>query len=407
MSGTRNILLAGMVFSIPLELRSSLVVAHSGSLDPYRHWVLLLIPLDILWAMFTLLSIPVLMRAWKDREITWGMWSTALVAVFMTLAFAVNPSALGLSLTLHMAAAFAVISVIVRFDRPMFRRAVAAPLLATATIQAVLALSEVFLFPGSGIESGPWFTGGGTLYHPYVLSGILLVSVAIAGAVVPQGRFRFIWLTGIAVSAAAIPAGFSRSAALALIIMILAYIWGLVRHRDRYVAPALATIIPTIGVGLVLWRGWLAVLFKNVRPGGLDNISSGRMALIRQSIGLVQDYPLTGVGPGRYLDILAVQHPGSMGSQGFSIVHTVPLAMAAEAGIMLGIGYLAFLAAVGIRAVRTSPAAVVVYGSLITFIIFDKFTYSNTNGILLAAVWLAALDLLARPEFGGDPESVE
>jgi hypothetical protein len=78
--------------------------------------------------------------------------------------------------------------------------------------------------------------------------------------------------------------------------------------------------------------------------------------------------------------------------------------MAAEAGIALGIVYLAFLVALGWRTLRTSPAALAVFGSLITFVTFDKFTYSNANGIMLAAVWLSTLDLLAKPGFGADPE---
>jgi len=397
MKTARRAILAVMIFAIPLEHALLLADVQPEVLDPYRRWALLLIPLDLLWIGFVVLAAPMVWRAWTSRKPSWGVVATTVTFVAMAIAYVVNPSVLGLTLIARAAGSIAVVAVVVQFNRAEFRTFVAAPLLATASLQSVLALGQVLVRPVGGIERGPWTSGQGTLYHPYILAGILLVALAVSIAVIERDRWRPLWLVGVGITTVGISTTFSRAAALSLAFIVTAYIWGSIRNRDRYLGPLLASVIPGAISGVYLWRGWSSALGRTVGSGGLDRASSGRLTLMRQSLTMIADSPVVGVGPGGYLPVLADARPDLLGSHALAVVHSVPMALGAEAGIAIGFLYLVFLAVLGVRALRTSPAAAAVFVSLIVFIIFDKFTYSNANMILLAAVWLASLDFLARP----------
>jgi len=390
-------ILAAIVFVIPFERALILADVQPEVLDPYRRWALLMIPLDILWLAFVVLAAPVVWREWTSRKPSWGVIATTVVFIAMAVAYVFHPNPLGLTLVGRAAGSIAVVAVIVRFDRSEFRAFVAAPLLATAVLQSLLALVQVTLHPVGGIERGPWISSQGTLYHPYVLAGILLAAITISVAVIERDRWRPLWLIGIGITAAGIPTTFSRAAGLAMVLILSAYVWGLARNRKRYTAPLLTAAVPSAFTSMYLWEGWVAAAARGFGPGGFDAASSGRLAMMRQSLSIARHAPVTGIGPGRYLETLAEARPDLVGTHALAIVHNVPLALGAEAGFAIGVAYLVFLVGLGIRAFWTSPAASAVFGSLIVFILLDKFTYSNANMILLAAVWLASLDILARP----------
>ena len=405
MDTARRTILAMMLLAIPLRYAFIIAEVQPAVGDPYGRLALLLIPLDELWIMFTLLAVPVVWRAWKRRPLSWGLVATTAIFVAMVVAYGANPDPLGLTLVARAGGSIAVIAVITTFSRRTFRLFVAAPLLTTATVQSIYALWQVAVEPAGYVQRGPWVASQGTLYHPYVLAGLLLLAVAVSIAVFERGRWRYVWMFGIAMSSAAIMTTFSRAGGIAIAIMLGAYVWGFVRSRDRYFGPLLNTSIPIATTGALLWEGWLSAFQKGVQAGDLDSVSSGRLTMMLDSLRIAGSAPITGVGPGRYIQVLAQNRPELVGSNALSIVHSVPFALGSEAGILIGVAYLFYMIGLGVRALRTSSAALAVFGSLITFIVFDKFTYSNGNAILLAAVWLATLDQLTVPSFGDGPRS--
>ena len=108
---------------------------------------------------------------------------------------------------------------------------------------------------------------------------------------------------------------------------------------------------------------------------------------------MIADQPVVGVGPGLYSYTLERDHDPELDDA----VHVVPLLVAAEDGLPIGILFTLLLIFLAIRALRTSPEAIAVVAGFGTFLLFDKFAYLHPNGMVMLAVWLATIDRLTTP----------
>ena len=400
---TSNYLLAAVVISLPVELGIRLTESHPGTLDPYLRWTMAIVPLDLVWVAFTVSAAASIAarRTWPPLNPSTAI--SAVLLVGLGLAWVVNPSPLGLSIVLRTVGAVLVIAHTLDLTGSEFRCFIALPLLVSGTSQACLALFQVLQPGGYGTAYGGWYRSQGTFYHPYVLGAFLVLTIAVAVAALPTDRWRALWLGAIGLCAAAIPTVFGRSAAIALLLVIACLIWGAFRSPRTALATLAAVTLPTIVSFAVLWSGWAATFDRSL-TSDLNAASSGRLEQVLDASAIVAGAPYTGVGPGRYLNELASIRPELVGEFGFLTVHSVPMAVAAEGGLLLGLVFSAAMVALLVRAIRTGPIALTVYVSLAPFILLDKFTYTNPNGLMMLSIWMATVDRLWMLRSEPDPD---
>jgi O-antigen ligase len=268
-----------------------------------------------------------------------------------------------------------------------------------AAIQSTLGVIQVLKGGAIGLnrlgertaffEFGDVVGAQGTMLHPYVLAGFAILAATVGVATLPdEGPHRRMWLIGIGVAAVPLGITFSRSGAVGALIVLGLLTYGAYRNRERYGAALIALGIGALIPALLFSGGWIARVDDSARDG-LDQSSSGRITLIQQSFDLIESSPLVGVGPGRYAVVME-EDPTVLPQ----VVHNVPLLIAAESGVAMGLAALALLLLLGYRALRTSITAAVVAAGLGVWMVFDKFTYLSPNGLVMFAIWLGVLDWL-------------
>jgi len=406
----RNLLLLLTVAVAPIEWMVPLSEVQPTAADPFRRFILGSL-MDVPWAILTILGMPLLVNCWWRRKATWGLVATSVLFAAALGSWATAPSSLGASLMVRFLAAAVVVALVTGCERDEFRRYVAFPLVIMGAAQAALAVLQTlgsiappsFLLPlSNGVMFGSWRAGQGTTLHPYILAGWLLVTQAVGTALLPAGRVRWLWLAAIALMAAAIPTSGSRAAGLSITALVGALVWGWRSRPGQYGQSVLATGVPVLLIGAIVAQGWLARAARSIAPS-VNLATSGRLSTFKTAIAMVCAHPWLGVGIGLYTIAVAAA-PDARQTLRPIEVHFVPLLISAELGAPLGIAYSAFIAALALRAWKTSPAALAVFFSLVVFILLDKFTYSRPSGILLHALWLGTLDVLARPDFSADPD---
>ena len=74
------------------------------------------------------------------------------------------------------------------------------------------------------------------------------------------------------------------------------------------------------------------------------------------------------------------------------MVHVVPLLVAAEFGILVGLAFLFWLVALGLRSLRTSIHSIAIFGAAFSYLLLDNLHYVYPMGVAMFGVWLATLD---------------
>jgi hypothetical protein len=280
------------------------------------------------------------------------------------------------------------------------------PLSLGASLQALLALAQTFVYdsglvvPATTLAKGrAWTAGLGAFSGSYALAAYLLLAMAVAlsfgiskhalndrfDSVSLSGPLRVTMWTTVALSSAAIATTFGRMALLAVGLVGSAYVVGWLMHRRRIMATsALMTLVPLAVTGFVLRSGWL------VRVSQSANFDlTNRGALAARAIEMIRSSPLTGIGP--------VQYGPNLARMGLTvidphIVHNLPLLVTVEFGIAVGVAFTAWLVILGIRAFRLSIYAAALFLSILPFILLDNLHYVYGNGLAMFAVWIAMLD---------------
>jgi putative inorganic carbon (hco3(-)) transporter len=187
-----------------------------------------------------------------------------------------------------------------------------------------------------------FFRANGTFYDPNILGRYLVVALAITVAYAIASRRPRVTL-GLGIAAAVLSAGlavtFSRSSALALMVVVT-----LLAVRTFGVRRT-----ALVGVAaLVLVGGPVVALNSHVRDRvssvtGVTSAGEGRFRLARGGIDLWKTEPVTGVGLGAFAAKYKETLPRKQAVRTrVFISHTAPITVLAELGIV-GIGLLALL----------------------------------------------------------------
>jgi hypothetical protein len=288
----------------------------------------------------------------------------ALVAI----TFAFHPSMRG---GLHLLRLLALPALVHLCTRPKIRAQLATVFVASTVASALVALAQrfrggplglgmigertdPFLSLVPGFPTPQAFTG-----HPYhagtMFAGALGV-LCIAG--VKQQRFDMRLAAPACVLALA--AAQSSSRMLIVVLTALGLVLGVAAltsrtHRRAALVLAVAVAIPTIA-----WVGVAGGSYD--RPSGdekqsLDSLSNGRGALLRQSIDIWQSAPMLGVGPGNYVDAQRNLGLPQIGPWPI-VVHSYPLQVLSESGVVGVVGLTAAVAAMSVRLRRLGRSAV-------------------------------------------------
>lgn len=397
------LVLSAVVFLSPLIIHplwnGNLLIHQQPHGSFHLRNTLILIPLDILQWLLVILSVPKLVSLIRSRRFNWSIIAAFALVAVAVVSWAFHPSIPGIARILRWIAAGAVVVAASQLDRRSFRIHIGLPLLATAAIQATIALGQYFgSWPVSGGDA-VWLARGTTTF-PYVVGFVLLVGLTVGVALVPDDRTRPLWIAGIALCSAGIATSLMRTAVVGLAVAGIAYGFLVYRDQHRYRSVLAATVLPFAVVAVAIGDPWLQNLKQTFGIGGsgsrsaVEAISAGRLKLIRHSLTIIADTPLIGVGPAREAIEAAARFPDEY-AESVPSVHVVPLLVAAEMGIAAGVAYLSYVIALGWRSLRTSPEAVAVFASVAVFILLDTMPYDRPTSIILVGVWMATLDHLS------------
>ena len=329
------------------------------------------------------------------------LWA-ALVLV-EGLAFVVHPSAEGVQTILRLITTLAIVASVVALRMPSERRLIVGVLAVTAAVQTLIAILQTVHGAPIGLamlgeSQDPLVTAGnageivapeGTVLHPHILASLALVAYGVVTGEIVSGAWTAAWSLAAVVAVA--PAGFtySRAALSGAVLAGAALSRGAWLRRPAY-RIAIATLLVGFGVpALIGIAGW-----TTRAEVGLD--VSRRDELLSQTIVLVEEHPLTGVGPGRQLSALRELRDRQPGVVTYlNAVHDVPLTVAVEAGIAgLIVSSLLFVA-VGYRALKAGGPALALFVAYVPFVLLDHFPFTHQHGLVLTGLWLGFIELTA------------
>lgn len=232
-----------------------------------------------------------------------------------------------------------------------------------------------------------WLRAYGTLPHPNVLGGYLLVT--LAGPFIgylQTGKLRWLWPLLFGVGALFLT--FSRAAWLAGgAALVGAGVLLPVESRRRWAGIVTGVAVLCIALAVALGPLVLTRITADSESRPESFSITHRRALTAAALTFVRERPLTGVGAGAFVAALAATSPLVP-----EPVHNVILLAAAETGLGGGAAVMLFGLAIVWRAWRRRGSNIVesalaagVMG-LIVIAMFDHFAWSLSAGRLLAAM---------------------
>jgi O-antigen ligase len=380
------------VFAFPV------VLADLGP-GPYFYLRILLFPADLTLAVLIVAAIGVALA-----ERSWPSPATAVLCLLtasLALALAFDPSPQGVLLVARFAGASALAFTIAR-ARPDEKVLLIGTFAVVAFVQAGLAAAQIanggpLGLPSFGEVADPLldYNGAlaprGTMHTQYIIGALSLLAAVLLireGLERPQTH-RWLVLAGIAV--APVGTGFSRALALAVGLACGALALGL-RRRPRAFAGAILALALGFGLTAIVFRaGWL---LKS--EATLATPLNGRDLLFQESLELIADSPLVGVGPARSVEAKQDKYPIPPPVVGYQPAHELPVLVATEAGLPAGIIAVALLIVLGWRA-RHDPRALALYLAFIPVVLTEHYPYTYLQGVVLLGVWIGALDGLSAP----------
>ncbi len=328
-----------------------------------------------------------------------------LLAPIMAITMIASGSSDGLLLTISAFCGGGVVIAAARWKEDQIARRIALPLLLTASFQAILVIAQTATDRAIGLT---WFApqaelevidgllrAQGTMSHVYEPAALGLLAAGIAIAVRPRDRrLRPVWIAGAALTGSAVGLTHSRAALLSLI-LVAPFVVVAGRRGNRHTWQVGGAMLAGFAIAALLTSGAWAHRGDHTTSGGLDDASLGRITLAEQAIEMTMDHPIVGVGPGRYLTVLETDY--GLDERYPFIVHSVPMALAAENGIPAALVLSLLVGWAVIRAVRASPAGAALAVSILGFVLFDAIHYDRGLGILMFGIWLAVLQRYQTP----------
>lgn len=403
----RNVLVTTLIIGLPFAMKYLLLVnVHSPHLQRFYLRATLVGPLDVILVLLALASVPLLIRRNTYRGWPIGLIGVAAFTVVTLLFLVPEPTTEGVVRLIRLAGITGLVATVRWMSPPTWRLAVIWPLTISVGIQAIWTISQTFIFH-NGRETSitarfdhVWTHGEGTMDGGYALAAFMVLGIAI---ILSSGAFERIhpvmWGTVILASGA-ISATFGRQGILAgAAIAVLYGVAWIVKRRKVYLASSLAAGLPmTIGVAIA-WEGW------NVRAAETAAGEQwGRESLIDRALSVIEANPIFGVGPADYGPALARM---GLTDVDITIVHNVPLLMAAEYGIPVGVLFVLWIGLLGLAALFTSVRAAAVFVAVAPYLIFDHPHIVYVYAIIQLGLWLSVLDYHRLWESGAAKQGVE
>jgi hypothetical protein len=272
--------------------------------------------------------------------------------------------------------------------------------------------------PGAFVVLGPgdlrWQRGMGSFLHPNLFGGFLALALIFSLPWLARcGRYGATLWPVWAIAWVELILTFSRAALAATAVGCL--LWGIAHYRHAVSHRQLAVLasVPVAALsGLAMVIG--DVLFLRLDPAGtLHSVSAtDRWRLLMIGARVVAAHPFLGVGPGNFTVAAARL---SLHAIGVQPVHMVPLLVAAEAGVVAGLAWLALVLGgpiVELSAGGTSgrawcerlavPVVILILASL------DHYFWTFSSGQALfwvtLGIWASQSRLVPHPDWSDAPE---
>jgi O-antigen ligase len=368
-----------------------------------------LFPSDIVLVPLIVLAAPDIVRRIRARTLPAGTAIVLAIVAVMVVAFIVHPSVRGVGTLLRLAGVAAAASVLATAVAYVERRVILGAFAVWAVLQCGLALAQRASGHNLGLGSlgefpSPFYAFGsvkapqGTMVHPYLLAGLAVLAGGVLTWMYVTDRHR-LWVIAAAVAVVPVAFTYSRAAAVSCAVLLVGVAVDAFVEHDRKRWLALAALTAGVVIPLAFsTAGWTRRAQDSTTGASVD---TGRTQLIHQSLHLLREYPLLGVGPGRYVIVLRAEHTNPRLSGGvLKPVHNVPLLAATEGGVVAGVLMVLLYVVLGWRAWRTGPLAFTVFALYVPITMLDHFAYTFPQGLAMTAVWIGVLDL------AGDRSSV-
>ena len=341
-------------------------------------------------------------------RLTWLVFIACAV-----LSFAVHPTGFGITAVARLLTIGVIVGEVARQIRIGRWHPITLPLASAMVVQAGIAIVQRVHGGPLGLAGlgerrsgfkplGSALLPAGTTVHTNTLGlyGVAVAALIVAATVdrstrgdgiesLPRGLIA-VELVGLLASGVCVGLTGSRTAAIALALLLAAAAYQLRSTREASLAGAFGAItLSAIVTGMFSASIWLGRAHQT-SGASIEQLGSGRMALIRQSLAVFRLSPVTGVGPGNYLvhvlldpAIIRYSHEGAP-------VHNVWLSVLATYGL-LGIAAFAVMTGMLLGAGRRAGIVGALIGlpALVTLGLDVATTLSP--GFLLLAVSLGAI----------------
>ena len=401
----RYALVAALIAVIPFAIRYLLLVeVHSPHIERPLLKASTFGPLELMMILVAVAASPLLLRRSTYRSRPLGLLGAMAFAGVTIVWLLIDPSPEGVLRAIRLAGIVGTIAIISTMSVRTFRLAVVWPLAASAALQATWALLQTHVWRNghhSGITSRwahAWTQGYGSMDGAYALAAFLVLAIAVILASGAFGRLHPLMWGSVVVSSFAVSVTFGRSGVLALLAIggLYGIAW-LVSRDWRDLASSLSASVPMLVGIAIAWTGW------SVRANEtLQGKQFGRESLLDRAFTVIGSHPLVGVGPGNYAPTLARI---GVTSTDITIVHNIPVLVAAEYGIPIGVLFTVWLVALGIVACMTSMRAVTVFVAIVPYLVFDHPHLAYAYGIAEFGIWLAVLDFHRRAKLDPHEET--
>lgn len=304
------------------------------------------------------------------------------------VALVVHPSVAGAVLLLRLGAGGVLTWSVSGLSR-RFSGYAAGALLASAVLQAVLAMAQFFRRKPIGLRvlgegSAPLNRLGnvliprGTFDHQYPLTAFCLLAVIVGVVAAGQSRHPWRWLGATILAVVPLGVTFSRSGVLGLVLALACFGWVAWRHDRRYGLFAICLGVALVLAGTLAARGWSGRIYQTVHSPTVNAFSSGRVTMYQDSVDVARANPIIGIGPGR-------------DRAGKIPVNDVFLLISEQAGIVAALLGAAVVVLLGKRALAQGPLALSIFLCLLLFVLFDYFLYGIPQGPAMAGLWAGAV----------------
>lgn len=340
-----------------------------------------------------------------------------VTAGWIVLSFAVSPSLRGLDVLLHLLGVWAIWRTLVE-STPKERRVLLLGVWTFGVLQAALALAQwvngapigiAALEATASLDAFGAKAVRGSFTHPYPFLGFVLTTTAAAfvlarvtrsGTLLRQTITASLVLLGLVV-----PLTASRAAWLAAIPMVAVLV---MFHRSDLGRATIAWVSGLV-LGAVVGASSTVERLASTSSGG-RGLDTGRSDLLRYAGELTERHPVTGVGPGNYVQELR-NLVGTTLEDGRRLQppHNVVAHAAAELGIVGAGLVLCCLVALVVWAIRGGSLRLVTVSALFPFFLLDLFPYGLQIGLVTSGIWIGVCLVAARGELvdplGADPDA--